>query len=509
MDIRISDKYLEMMHDPIVNALFETYESIYAVDAETSVYWCFHESDSYSLLRLENHGEDFFEALETNILKAIYKDDQEYVRQMLCRETMDSALKKARYYSFVYRLVIDGQPLYHKFRATTGDMDGRPHYLIGIRNVDNAFRQDRAQAEALSSMHTKEITHLEAILASADGYMEVNLSRDRILEASPDIARTLARLSQMQTGGEIPYTAFEQWKADHQVLENREKFLQISHRDYLIRCFESGEKRASVSYSARAEGEKKKSQKKVFYLYRDAASGDVLAFCVLYDLTEQQCREKELKELEEELKRSRIRNFTSQMQPHFLFNALGSIQEIVLEDPEYASELLGDFTTHLRSCIRAMSSDVPIPFDQELDNIRAYVNIERMRFGEKLKVLYDIRAEEFSVLPLSIQPIVENAIRHGIYERGEQGGTVYVRTEETPDAWRITVEDTGIGFDVDAFFAEMHTGKRDSTGLKNIMFRLDVMMHASVEISSRVGTGTVVTVVLPKEGRNNESDHSR
>ena len=196
---------------------------------------------------------------------------------------------------------------------------------------------------------------------------------------------------------------------------------------------------------------------------------------------------------------SRLRNFTSQMQPHFLYNALGSIQEIVLDDPAYASELIGDFTIHLRSCIRAMANDAPIPFDQELANIKAYVNIEKMRFGDKLKVLYDIQTNDFSILPLSIQPIVENAIRHGIYERGEHGGVVAIRTEKKEDAVRITVEDNGVGFDVEAFRAAVSSGKRDSTGLKNITFRLDKMMHASVNIESCVGTGTKVTVMIPKE----------
>jgi LytS/YehU family sensor histidine kinase len=156
----------------------------------------------------------------------------------------------------------------------------------------------------------------------------------------------------------------------------------------------------------------------------------------------------------------------------------------MLDDPEYASELLGDFTIHLRSCIRAMSNDDPLPFSQELDNIRAYVNIEKMRFGKKLNVEYDLQADEFGILPLSIQPIVENAIRHGIYERGLTGGTVTIHSGETEDNWVITVEDDGVGFDVDAYMKEMAEGSRDSTGLKNIIFRLEKVMGGHVDITS-------------------------
>ena len=87
-----------------------------------------------------------------------------------------------------------------------------------------------------------------------------------------------------------------------------------------------------------------------------------------------------------ELELCRLRNLVSQIQPHFLSNALGSIQEIVLQDPQRAADLLGDFALHLRSYVRAVENDEPIPFEQELENIKAYVHIEQMRFGEKLKM---------------------------------------------------------------------------------------------------------------------------
>ena len=205
---------------------------------------------------------------------------------------------------------------------------------------------------------------------------------------------------------------------------------------------------------------------------------------------------------------SRIRNFTSQMQPHFLYNALGSIQEVMLEDPQYASELLGVFTAHLRSCIRSMTSDAPIPFAQELSNIKAYVNIEKMRLGKKLKMDYDIETCDFLILPLSIQPIVENAIRHGVYPKGEEGGTVTLKTRQEGDRILIIVEDDGVGFDVEEFRESLRSGKTDSAGLKNISFRLDRMLQASLDIESRNGEGTKVTISIPK-GENNESDNSR
>jgi sensor histidine kinase YesM len=195
---------------------------------------------------------------------------------------------------------------------------------------------------------------------------------------------------------------------------------------------------------------------------------------------------------------SRIRNSTSQMQPHFLYNALGSIQELILIDPAYASDLLGDFMVHLRSCVRAMENDKPIPFSEELKNIRAYTNIEKMRLGKKLDVKYEIQESNFFVLPLSIQPLVENAIRHGIHKRGKTGGTVTLRTKKTDNAWIIEVEDDGVGFNVDQIHEEIRQKKRSSTGLKNIRFRIKAVLNGSLNITSKEGEGTVVTVSIPR-----------
>lgn len=493
-----------LSHEAIAKALFENYESLYAVDIETSAYQCFHESDSFSSLNLESRGNDFFKDVENNLLNTIYLDDQDYVRERLSHSALLAALKEEKYYGFVYRLLIDGKPLYHKLRATMEVVNQRPHFLIGIRNIDTSYRSDKAHEEQLSAMHRKETNHLEAILASAEGYMEANISRNLILELSNYVVPSGLPddLQFPNTETPLTYSEFEKWRIENLIVENVEKYIEISDREYLIRCFDRGERRASVSFSIKTASGRAQPCKKVFYLYQDENTGDVLSFCVLYDLTEQQRKEKELSDLEHELQMSRIRNFTSQMQPHFLYNALGSIQEILLDDPKYASELIGDFTVHLRSCIRAMSNDAPIPFLQELANVKAYVNIEKMRFGDKLHVVYDIQADGFSILPLSVQPIVENAIRHGIYERGAAGGTVALRTAEKEDAWCIVIEDDGVGFDFDEYRRRLSSGKADSTGISNILFRLETIMRASMIIRSTVGAGTTVTISIPKEAQN-------
>lgn len=209
--------------------------------------------------------------------------------------------------------------------------------------------------------------------------------------------------------------------------------------------------------------------------------------------------EAELAEVRANLEELKIKNFTSQMQPHFLYNALASIREIVLDDPEYASELLCDFTIHLRACLRSITSDVLIPFSQELENIEAYVRIEKMRFGDRLTIRYECEEQDFSIIPLSIQPLVENAIRHGIYERGKGGGTVIVRTARRENNIEIVVEDNGVGFDYDTIMQKIKDGKRDSTGMFNLIFRFENILNATVQVESRLHIGTRITVLIPNE----------
>lgn len=246
-----------------------------------------------------------------------------------------------------------------------------------------------------------------------------------------------------------------------------------------------------------------------------ASSGIMYGYSTVVDITdfkEQEAKkERELRkskeiieegitreqELEDKLRFYKAKAFESQMHPHFLYNALASIREIVLEDPQWASELIYDFTTHLRACVKSMSSKNTIPFMQEVENIKAYVNIEKMRFGDKLEIDYEIDDSDFTIVPLSIQPLVENAIRHGIYQRGKLGGRVVVKAFRTPECHVVCVEDNGIGFDYEKVKAEVERGERDSTGMENIIFRLQKILGAKVEIDSIIDVGTKVTVTIP------------
>ena len=392
--------------------------------------------------------------------------------------------------------------------ATCQETEDGIHILMGIKNIDALVQVKISHANQVTSMQQKDCNHLEAILSSAAAYLEANLSQNLVLEWSIGHQDELhKKIKSLPPISDIPsYDYMQTWIAEHLVAANKNRYLEISSRQFLMDCFEKGEKRTSVSFSLYTVSNNIQPCKALFHLYQEKATGDLMVFCVIYDLTEQQKKEKELKELEKELNMCRIRNSTSQMKPHFLYNALGSIQEIVLTDPQYASDLLGDFMIHLRCCIRAMSNDMPIPFSEELKNIHAYVNIEKMRLGKKLNMQYDIKTKDFSILPLCIQPLVENAIRHGVHKRGRNGGKVILRTRSEDNAWVIQVEDTGIGFDVKQVFQEINNGERDSAGLNNIRFRLEKVMGGSMEIQSSQGVGTRVTVRIPKEEKNESNN---
>ena len=241
-------------------------------------------------------------------------------------------------------------------------------------------------------------------------------------------------------------------------------------------------------------------------------SGSMQGYSVVIDISEyvkrQNIVQQELKQLEQNLEMMRIKNSTSQMQPHFLYNALSSIREVILIDAQYASNLIYDFTVYLRACIQTMKNGDLISIQQEMENICAYVNIEKMRMGNRLNIIYDQKAEDFKIASLSIQPLVENAIRHGIYRRGKQGGTVRVTTESLFDCNMITVEDDGVGFDYKKVRDEVARGERKSIGLDNVIFRLTKQLGANVVINSEIGVGTKVEIYIPRERKNNESSNT-
>ena len=200
------------------------------------------------------------------------------------------------------------------------------------------------------------------------------------------------------------------------------------------------------------------------------------------------------RKLEKELEESRIAIMRSQMQPHFIHNILNVIYYLCGKDPAAAQGAISKFSDHLRNNLEALSQKELIPFSKELDHIHTYLELEQIRFGEELSIVYDIEADSFLLPVLSIQPLVENAVKHGIAKK-RGGGVVTIASQQTEKEYRIIISDTGAGFDVDRY---MEDGKVH-VGLINVRQRLASRMNATVEVDSAPGSGTTVTVTIPRE----------
>ena len=191
---------------------------------------------------------------------------------------------------------------------------------------------------------------------------------------------------------------------------------------------------------------------------------------------------------------SRIEIMLSQIQPHFLYNALTTISQLCDADPKQAKEAIHDFACFLRGNMDALKSKAPIPFEQELYHAENYLALEQQRFQDRLRIVYEITARDFSIPSLTLQPIVENAVRHGVLKR-EEGGQIIIRTEETDQAFIVRVADDGPGISNDSI-----TGDSQShIGIENVRSRLAILCQGTLTLQSKEGMGTIVTVVIPKE----------
>lgn len=188
----------------------------------------------------------------------------------------------------------------------------------------------------------------------------------------------------------------------------------------------------------------------------------------------------------------RIRIMMSQIQPHFLFNTLSTIQALTETDPEKASEVIDEFAQYLRQNINSLNEDSLIPVKKEIEHTQIYSNIEEVRFPS-IRIEYEIEDEDFLIPPLSIQPMVENAIRHGV--RGKKHGWVSVSTYRDGDWHVISIRDNGKGFSVEQMLADIENG--DHIGVKNVRDRIRDMAGGSFEIESEIDEGTSITMKIP------------
>jgi len=178
-----------------------------------------------------------------------------------------------------------------------------------------------------------------------------------------------------------------------------------------------------------------------------------------------------------------------QMRPHFICNTMTSIYCLCNQDPAKARQVVLDFTTYLRKNFTAVASSDPIPFSSEFEHVRAYLAVEQAQYEDSLLVDYDTPHIRFRVPPLTLQPIVENAVKHG---RAPYAGPlrISIRTRKTDSGSEITVSDNGRGLDPAG-------GSGAHTALENIRQRLSLMCGGSLTITPGSAGGTVVKITIP------------
>ena len=225
----------------------------------------------------------------------------------------------------------------------------------------------------------------------------------------------------------------------------------------------------------------------IFVIFGMALFALVMFGLILSDNMEQYARQ------QREIANQRAGIMVLQMRPHFIYNTMMGIYYLCDQDPQKAKQVTLDFTTYLRKNFAAIANEDTIPFRDELEHTRAYLAVEQAQFEDSLFVSFDTPHTMFRVPPLTLQPIVENAVKHGMKSSSDPIH-ISVVTRQTESSSEIIVEDDGPGFDpVD--------DNEPHIALDNIRQRLELMCRGELVITAREGGGTSVKVTIPEQNQ--------
>ena len=203
-------------------------------------------------------------------------------------------------------------------------------------------------------------------------------------------------------------------------------------------------------------------------------------------------------ENERKISKLKVDIMLSQIQLHFIFNALTTIKYFCKHEPQTAEKAVTDFSVFLRGNMDSLNSEELIPFNGELEHTKAYLSLEKLRFGDALNIVYNLESENYYLPALTLQPIVENAVRHGIRGTKDGKGTLTITSKEFDDCYKITVTDDGIGFDP----TDISDKDKPHIGIQNVRYRLENMCGGTLTVDSAFGQGAVAVISIPKEGQN-------
>ena len=205
--------------------------------------------------------------------------------------------------------------------------------------------------------------------------------------------------------------------------------------------------------------------------------------------------EEQLTRTEKRLDRTHAAQMAMQMQPHFLFNTLSAIEALCQTDPLSAAECIDNLSGYLRGNIDALSSEDLIPFDTEFRHIRQYIALERADPSRQFQFDYELDVRDFTIPSLTVQPIVENAVKHGALTHRDGGGRVLLTTEAFGSYIRIAITDNGNGS------GNLTKAQKENhgIGIESTRKRLQVLCGGSLQITSDED-GTKAVILVPKRG---------
>ena len=214
-----------------------------------------------------------------------------------------------------------------------------------------------------------------------------------------------------------------------------------------------------------------------------------LGYYIYLSMIYQQAMRRTIAEKELDIARSELAVLRSQIQPHFIYNSLSTIRSLTKRDSERAVKCIDDFSKYLKSHIGAIQNEGLVPFENELENVKVYMSMVQAGYSKDIIVDYDLQVTDFEVPPLSLEPIVENAVEHGV---GRYGGTVRIKTFEKDGEITIRIQDDGKKANTQEEYKPVHNG----IGLKNTEKRIQMQCGGRL-VTDFAPAGATVDIVLP------------
>ena len=238
-------------------------------------------------------------------------------------------------------------------------------------------------------------------------------------------------------------------------------------------------------------------QARLLGIHLIALSSVIAAVFMLIFIISDQTERYYIKEAENS--RLKLDIMLAQIQPHFLYNSLITIRHICGTDPQKVQEALDIFVEYLRHNMDSLTTDRSVDFLTELEHVKGYLALQKLRFGDELNVEYYLETTDFKIPTLTLQPLVENAVTYGIRKKNSGKGTVIIRTRFFREIIELSVEDDGPGFSYDKNEAiSLAEGNKSHVGLANVRERIESICGGELIIDSEPGKGTRAVIRLER-----------